>query len=188
MPAAQVYLPRRYEWCPPPVYCAPRSPPVSGRRAAGGNVGAYITGVRFRGLNRAGGEFGDEWDGWSGQTYFEFPDAVQMAAELAYYGRKGFNILRLPISWERLQHELSGDFDTAYKTRVAAFVKRANTAAWRVILDLHNYNRYATGAFDAAGQQVDTYSQHVLGDGVLTIAHLVDVWTRMATLFKGKPR
>jgi len=111
-----------------------------------------------------------------------------MAEELAYYASKGFNILRLPISWERLQHELSGDLVVAYKTRVAAFVKRANTAGWRVILDLHNYNRYAIGTFDAAGQQVDSYSQHVLGDADLHITHLVDVWTRLATLFKGKPR
>jgi endoglucanase len=26
---------------------------------------AYPTGVRFRGLNRAGAEYGDDWDGWT---------------------------------------------------------------------------------------------------------------------------
>ena len=53
-----------------------------------------------------------------------------------------------------------------------------------VILDLHNYNRYAVGAFDDTGQQVNTYAQQILGDGTLSIDHLADVWKKLAALFK----
>src|SRR5436190_7924878 len=144
----------------------------------------YRAGVKYRGLNRAGAEFGDDWDGWSGQEFYTFPTKAKLGAELTYYGSKGFNILRLPISWERLQHELNGDLDKAYKNQVASFVKQANAGGWAVILDLHNYNRYAIGAFDDTGQQVNTYSQQILGDGTLSIDHLADVWTKLATLFK----
>src|ERR1041384_2949656 len=112
-------------------------------------MSAYPTGVKHRGLNRAGAEYGDEWDGWTGQEFFTFPTKTELAAELKYYAIKGFNILRLPISWERLQHELNGDLDTSYLNQVKSFIKQANDGGWMVILDLHNYNRYATGAFDA---------------------------------------
>jgi endoglucanase len=59
---------------------------------------AYPTGVGFRGLNRAAAEYGDDWDGWTGQTFYTFPTAT----ELAFYDDRGFNALRFPISWERL--------------------------------------------------------------------------------------
>src|SRR5277367_1508565 len=71
----------------------------------------YPTGVRFRGLNRAGAEYGDDWDGWTGQTFYTFPTATELASELAFYDDRGFNALRFPISWERLQNELNGPLD-----------------------------------------------------------------------------
>jgi len=33
----------------------------SGRQVAEVNMGTYPTGVRYRGINRAGAEFGEEW-------------------------------------------------------------------------------------------------------------------------------
>jgi endoglucanase len=148
-------------------------------------MSAYPTGVGFRGLNRAGAEYGDDWDGWNGQTFYTFPTEAELDAELTAYAAKGFNAIRLPISWERLQHSLNGPLDTVYANRVLAFANQANTAGWLVIVDLHNYNRYATGAFDG-DVQVDTYEQLVFGDG-LDASHLSDVWTRIATMFLGNP-
>jgi endoglucanase len=149
------------------------------------DMSAYPTGVGFRGLNRAGAEYGDDWDGWNGQTFYTFPTEAELDAELTAYAAKGFNTIRLPISWERLQHSLNGPLDTVYANRVLAFASQANTAGWLVIVDLHNYNRYATGAFDG-DVQVDTYEQLVFGDG-LDASHLSDVWTRIATMFLGNP-
>jgi endoglucanase len=151
----------------------------------GDDMGTYSSGVKYRGFNRAGAEYGDEWDGWTGQTFYIFPSAADLASELTFYGNKGFNAVRLPISWERLQHSLKGPFDTDYSNQVLAFVNQANAEGWLVIIDLHNYNRYATGAFDAAGNQVSGYTQLVFGDGLLDESHLKDVWTKIATMFLG---
>src|SRR3954451_18893752 len=124
-------------------------------------MATYPTGVSYRGLNRASAEYGDDWDGWTGQTFYTFPTKAELDSELDFYGGKGFNAVRLPISWERLQHSLDGPFDTDYANQVLSFVNQASAAGWLVIIDLHNYNRYATGAFNAAGVQVNDYVQHV---------------------------
>ncbi|MFY1831438.1 glycoside hydrolase family 5 protein [Myxococcus fulvus] len=148
----------------------------------------YPTGVAYRGINRAGMEYGNDWDGWTGQTYYEMPSSTQIAAELAYYKRKGFNLIRLPISWERLQHTLNGPLNTAYSNGMLNYINLATAQGFTLVLDLHNYNRYATGAFDGAGNQTSGYVQRVLGDGTLTVAHLADVWTKLANLVKTNPR
>lgn len=153
-------------------------------------MNSYPDGVGWRGLNRPGGEYLADWDGWSGQLYYEIPDAARLAPELVFYASRGFNAIRFPIAWERLQHELSGPLDAAYMGKVTGFVTQATAAGFLVIVDLHNYNRYATGAFDASGAQVPPnggYVQHVYGDGTLGAEQLVDVWIRLADLFVGNP-
>lgn len=150
--------------------------------------GIYTTGCKYRGINIAGAEYGNDWDGWTGQTFFTWRSPAARAAEMAYFGAKGFNCFRLPISWERLQHTLLGSFNTTYQTNLLDFVNTTTAANWAVIVDLHNYNRYATGTHSAPGVQQAGYVQRVLGDGFLTNAHLVDVWTKLATLFVGNSK
>lgn len=160
---------------------------VLGRKPT--SVGPYPTGVAYRGINRAGAEYGNDWDGWTGQTYYTFPTTGELEAELTYLRGKGFNYVRFPISWERLQHSLNGSLNTSYRDKVIAFVDQCNAAGFRVCIDLHNYGRYATGAF--TGDQVDTqsgaYVQRVTGDGTLTFSHWADVWTKIATIFSSYP-
>jgi endoglucanase len=162
------------------------------RTGAPSGMGIYTSGVAYRGINRAGGEFGDFWtdevNGWNGQTFYTIPTAAELGPELTYYADTGFNVIRFPISWERLQHELKGSLDPTYRQQVETFVATATAAGFLVVVDLHNYNRYATDAFDAAGQQVGGYQQRTYGDGHLDASHLVDVWTRLATLFRDNPR
>ncbi|MBJ6764566.1 glycoside hydrolase family 5 protein [Myxococcaceae bacterium JPH2] len=148
----------------------------------------YPTGVAYRGINRAGMEYGSDWGGWTGQTYYEVPSSTQIAAELAYYKGKGFNLIRLPIAWERIQHTLNGPLDTAYSNGMMNYINLATAQGFSIVLDLHNYNRYATGAFDGAGNQTGNYVQHVIGDGTLTANHLADVWTKLANLVKTNPK
>ena len=49
-------------------------------------MGVYTSGVAYRGINRAGGEFGDFWtdevNGWNGQTFYTIPTAVELGPEL----------------------------------------------------------------------------------------------------------
>jgi endoglucanase len=70
--------------------------------------------------------------------------------------------------------------------KILNFVSWANATGWPIIIDLHNYNRYATGAFNGAGVQVGTYVQRIFGDGILSTPHLVDVWAKIAFTFLGK--
>lgn len=150
-------------------------------------MGTYPIGVAYRGINRPGGEYLDEWDGWTGQIWYDIPDAARLTSELTYYATKGFNAIRFPISWERLQHTLQQPFDPGYTQQVTDFVRQATAGGWLVIVDLHNYNRYATDAFDATGKQTPpgVFTQHAFGDGTLGVAALVDVWSRLAGLFLG---
>jgi endoglucanase len=161
--------------------------------------GAYATGTLYRGINRAGAEYGEAWDntfnGWNGQTFYTWPggttlSSTTLSSELTFLAAKGMNVVRLPIAWERLQHSLLGAFNTQYQTQMTAFVSQATAAGWAVLVDLHNYNRYAIGTFtsDQGTTQSGGYVQHVLGDGTLTNTHLIDVWTKLSTLFKTNNR
>lgn len=149
-------------------------------------VGTAI--VQHHGVNRAGAEYGDDWDGWTGQTYYQWPTAAVRKAELDFFAARGMNSVRLPISWERAQHTLNGPLDASYQSSMVEYVNAATSMGFVVVLDLHNYGRYATDAFDAAGKQTSTYKKRVLGDGYLTFEHVSDVWIRLANLFKSNPR
>jgi hypothetical protein len=150
--------------------------------------GTYPTGVALRGVNRAGMEYGDDWDGWTGQTYFEMPPASQTASELAYFKSKGMNVIRLPISWERVQHTLNGSLTSSYVSGMMDYIDAATAQGFHVVLDLHNYNRYAENTHNASGDQVGGYTQRILGDGVLTLAHLTDIWVKLANLVLDNPK
>lgn len=147
-------------------------------------MGVYQSGVKYRGINRAGAEYGEAWDGWTGETFYDIPNSADLQKELNFYANKGFNAIRFPIAWERLQHQLKGNFDATYKGLVEGFINKSTERGYLVIVDLHNYNRYATDAFNAAGVQVNTYQQRIYGDGVLGVSDLVDVWTRLAVMFQ----
>jgi endoglucanase len=144
--------------------------------------------VILRGINRAGMEYGDDWDGWSGQTYYQIPSASQTATELAYYKSRGMNVVRLPISWERAQHALNGPLTSSYVKGFMAYINTATAAGFYIVLDLHNYNRYAENAFDSSGAQAAGYTQRIMGDGALSISNLADVWGKLATLVLSNPK
>ena len=61
---------------------------------------------------------------------------------IAYFAAKGMNIIRVPALWERLQHQLGGDLDSAEMGRLDAVIGYAASKGMRVILDVHNYAAY----------------------------------------------
>jgi len=168
-------------------------------------MGIYPAGVRYRGLNRAGAEYGANWYGWTGEKSYFFDltkplDVTKLDNELKYNAAKGFNVIRLPIAWERLQHTLNGPLDSAYKGNISAFVQQATAAKFLVVIDLHNYNRYTPDVFNAPGLQVKGepapltapdgsryWEPYVFGDGRLDTSHLVDVWTKIAEMLLAFP-
>lgn len=90
----------------------------------------------LKGINLAGAEFGDG-RGTYGKDY-TYPSAETVA----YFAGKGFNAVRLPFKWERLQPRLNRSFDKAERARLAGTVKALRQAGMTVILDPHNYAYY----------------------------------------------
>ncbi|MCP8896614.1 glycoside hydrolase family 5 protein [Shinella daejeonensis] len=113
----------------------------------------------LRGVNLAGAEFGDG-AGVHGRDYI-YP--TQKA--VAYFAGKGFNAVRLPFLWERLQPHPGRAFDTAERERLAEAVSALRRAGLTVILDPHNYGYYGKAQ---------------IGTPDLPDAAFADLWRRLA--------
>jgi endoglucanase len=122
----------------------------------------------FIGVNIAGAEFAEtKIPGSLGSDYF-FDDASSFEP----YSKYGMNTVRFPILWERIQPQINGALDAAYlaltKKSIAAF-----SGQKAVILDLHNYGGRNN-------------RQNLVGIAPdVPISALADVWSKLATEFKG---
>ncbi len=126
-----------------------------------------------RGANLAGGDFGFV-PGTYGIDY-TYPSK----AEIDYYADRGFNALRLPFRWERIQHKLYGDLEIAGDgtgdfERIEQVVKWITDRNMIAVLDLHDY-----GGRNVDGRPIK------LGTPALPAAALDDLWVRLAKTFKG---
>ncbi|MBN4080119.1 cellulase family glycosylhydrolase [Beggiatoa alba] len=93
-------------------------------------------GLQFRGVNMSGSEFGKTWD----------PASSPSAQELIPYIEAGMNTFRLPIRWAYLQNEAqlgSQALNPIYLDFILSFIRDAVVKDAYVILDFHNYMRYA---------------------------------------------
>jgi len=90
----------------------------------------------YRGVALAGLEFGSNIPGALNTDYFESSQAT-----FNYFAAKGFQTVRLPFSWERLQPTLNGNLDITYKNYIDEMIGKAYVAGLKVILDCHNYGR-----------------------------------------------
>ena len=129
---------------------------------------AWSIGVNSLSLGNAGGTL-------PGLLNFDYN--APSPTEFAYYASKGLKTIRLPLIWERLQPTLDGPLDADYLGLVQTALTEAGAAGLSVILDCHNYCRYLIDG-----------TEHVIGDGTLTGAHLGNLWTAMAAAlvaFKG---
>jgi endoglucanase len=129
-----------------------------------------------RGANLSGGDFGDV-PGTYGTDY-----TYPTKAEIDYYAARGFNVLRVPFRWERVQHELFGDLDdtgdgTGDFERLRQVVHWISDAGMIAVLDLHNYG----------GRVIDAAEVKV-GSKALPASALEDLWVRLAKAFKDDRR
>ena len=120
------------------------------------------------GINIAGGEFGGT--GGTHNINYHYPTF----SELKFYADKGVDLVRLPISWERVQDALGGQLDLSGDI---ALIKQvlvdAAALGMDVIIDVHNYGRYKGVPLGAAGGP--------------TPAQFADFWKKMAVEFKDYP-
>lgn len=116
----------------------------------------------FRGVNLSGAEYG-EIDGVEGVN-FTYPSA----ATVAYFAGKGFDTVRLPFKWERLQPFLGEAFQRDELERLKASVASLKAKGLTVILDPHNYAYY---------------SGHRIGSSEVPTRQFAQFWIRLAAEF-----
>ncbi|MFA5951573.1 MAG: glycoside hydrolase family 5 protein [Hyphomicrobium sp.] len=131
--------------------------------------------LRYTGINLAGGEFG-ALPGVYGREYL-FP-SVDNAR---YYARLGFNLVRLPFKWERLQPELGGEFERGDRDRLVELVQSLTAQDLYVVIDPHNYAKRRL-ADDKWG------TENLIGSREVPSAAFAGFWGRLAGLFAGNGR
>ena len=122
----------------------------------------------IRGINLAGAAFaGDKLPGIAGKDYY-FPKIEHL--KLANDG--GFNAIRLPILWERLQPNLFAPLDETYSRMLLLFLDQAYRNHQVVIVDIHNYGRY---------------KKELIGTTKVPSIAFADMWKKLATLIHKSP-
>ena len=138
----------------------------------------------LRGINLAGAEFGHEKPGFSCASPGTYGKDWIYNGEgtVAYFARHGLRLFRLPFRWERIQPQLGGDLDPAELRRITRFLDLARAYECRVILDLHNYGRYA---LPTAGTTREFIIDERSGEHApVSQADFADLWQRLALAFK----
>src|SRR3569833_861319 len=116
----------------------------------------------FRGINLYGAEFGKP--GGVPSRDYTYPSADTVS----YFASKGFDTVRLPFLWERLQPVLMQPLDKDEVDRLNGAVALIRSHKMRVVLDPHNYARYR-----------DT----LIGSLDVPNAAFGDFWARLAALY-----
>jgi endoglucanase len=116
----------------------------------------------FRGINISGAEFGPL--GGKVDKDYTWPSI----STLDYLAGKGFNTVRLPFRWDRLQPELMGEFDEPELSRLMETVELIRARGMKTILDPHNYARY---------------KDQVVGSEAVPKEAFADFWVRLAKLY-----
>jgi len=164
----------------PTATTAPTATPTTAPTATKAPTATPVSsnGLVYRGVSLAVAEFGTDGP-WGGGTFpgtYGSTYTYPTSQEVDYFVGKGMNTLRLPFSWERLQPTLGGAFNSAEQGYIDTFVNYATGKGAYVVIDPHNYARYN-------GNNIIG----VNGSGV-TIAHFADLWTRLATRYKGNSK
>ncbi len=117
------------------------------------------------GINLSGAEFGS---GFRHDTDYHYATYD----ELAYYVQRGVQMIRLPVTWERLQPTLGGSLATEELGRLKTLLANAEKLGVKVMVDLHNYGRY---------------NGHTIGSSSVSVQQFADFWAKLATELKGSP-
>jgi cellulase (glycosyl hydrolase family 5) len=132
------------------------------------------TGDYLRGVVLAGGSFGaaDSNKAFSSARpgRYGYDYSYESAASYDYVAAQGIKLVRLTVSWERLQPVPGEALSPTELARVRTALDRARAAGLSVVLDLHDYGSFATPS-----------GPRLLGSAELPIARLADFWSRLAS-------
>jgi len=124
---------------------------------------------KLRGVSISGGEFYNRTGGVAGRQYF-YPDQ----RDIDYFLRRGFNLIRVPFKWERVQRTVFGELDSGIDFRqLLRSVELITSRGAVCILDLHNYGRRSEGG-----------SSNIIGSDGLPAEALQDFWIRAGQSFQ----
>lgn len=101
-------------------------------------AGSSIQQQIYRGVAMSGLEF--DSSAIPGALNTNFFNSAQTTYD--YFGKtsgKGFNIVRLPFTWERMQPTLGGSLATQYQAYINEQIAFAASSGMNTILDLHNF-------------------------------------------------
>ncbi len=128
---------------------------------SGQTLAVCLAEAPLRGVNLSGAEFNSkELPGTMYQDYtYPAPEDFQ------YFSERGANVVRLPIRWERVQHQLFGELDAGEMGAIRKTISRARENDLCVILDVHNYA---------------SYNGQVIGEGEVAAGAFIDLWKRLA--------
>jgi endoglucanase len=150
-----------------------------------GTDAAQLSSLPRRGVSLAGAEFGtqsavfcNESPGIHRQHYsYSHETTVQTFCE------KGVTLLRVPVRWERLQPRLGEDLNEPELRRLKNVISWARTYG-AVVLDLHNFGRYA---LRHERRIVDARIDHPVGGTVLVSRDdFANLWSRISEALAGE--
>lgn len=131
-----------------------------------------------RGVNIAGAEFGEV----PGKRHTNY--TYNNEETFKYFAQKGFDVLRIPVKWERLQPELGKELNAAELGELKKNIAWAKAHGTTVIIDIHNYCRYAIkidGKYKSC-----VIDNEVDGEVRVKTSDLADLWVRLSTEFKNE--
>lgn len=135
------------------------------------NTSVFVP-LPYRGTNLDGGQFGTKYPGVEGVDY-----SWPTNADVDYLVSKNMNTFRVGFQWERLQPVLKGPFAPTYFAKLDALVKYANAKGVNVFLNPHNYARYQVNG-----------TTYLVGSNEVPYDAFADLWTRLATQYKGNSK
>lgn len=103
------------------------------------------------------------------------------AGSLRYLAGRGYRDVRLAFTWERLQRDPGGALDVTEVGRLRQVLRDAAGAGLSVVLQLHNFGRYA-------GWRDGRRQVWPLGSSELPASALADFWVRLGTATSGLSR
>jgi len=134
-----------------------------------------------------------------GVNYVDFDDHPEShrEADFARFAKMGFNVVRFPISWSRLE-PVQGVIDISYLTKyVSRDVEWAKKYGLYVVLNIHQF-KWAE-RFGGSGAPEWAVSEYARNEGGMREAvssfwidgeiqyHFIRLWTEIARLFSNEP-
>lgn len=147
---------------------------ASGPVARNSGSAEPASGLAFAGVNLAGGEFGKVPGTYATDYIYPAP------ANIDYFAQLGFNLIRVPIRWERLQPTLGASLAAADLELLSLVVEYAAAKGLHIVLDTHNYARRRVAEDGWA-------AEHLIGSELVPTAAFTDYSMRLAGTFKDVP-